>query len=62
VEDPSGGQAISEVAVDVLFVAFEKFLKLAWKDQMGPVVSVQILKAIQDKSGKLKTGMTVDVC
>ncbi|KAH0541284.1 hypothetical protein FGG08_004208 [Glutinoglossum americanum] len=55
-EDPSGGQATLEVAVDVLFVAFEKFLKLTWKDQMGPVVSVQTLKAIQDKSDVLLPG------
>jgi hypothetical protein len=52
VEDPSGIQVASEVAVDILFVAFEKFLKLTWKNQMGPVISMQTLKAIQDKSGE----------
>ncbi|KAI9774280.1 MAG: hypothetical protein M1840_004174 [Geoglossum simile] len=55
-EDPSGIQAASEVAVDIFFAAFEKFLKLAWKNQMGPVISVQTLKAIQDKSDVLLPG------
>ncbi|KAI9787149.1 MAG: hypothetical protein M1839_003384 [Geoglossum umbratile] len=55
-EDPSRIQATSEVGVDILFVAFEKFLKFTWKDQMGPVVSVQTLKAIQDKSDVLLPG------
>ncbi|KAH0569232.1 hypothetical protein GP486_000049 [Trichoglossum hirsutum] len=55
-EDPSGVQATSEIAVNVLFTAFEKFLKLVWKEQMGPVISLQTLTIIQDKSGVLLPG------
>ena len=52
-EDPSNQKIASEVSVDVLFVAFNKFLKMAWKDQMGPVISAQNLAAIKQKAGVL---------
>ncbi len=52
VEDPSKYQVAAEVAVDALFVAFEKFLNVAWKDSMGPVITAKMLHSIQDKSSK----------
>ena len=36
--DPTRVRAAAEVAIDVLFVAFEKFLNVAWKDRMGPLL------------------------
>lgn len=47
IEDPSRIQAAAEVPVDVLFVAFEKFLKTAWRDRMGPLLASGILGAMQ---------------
>ncbi|MCJ1394424.1 hypothetical protein MMC18_007302 [Xylographa bjoerkii] len=47
VEDPSKIQAAAEVSVDVLFVAFEKFLNKAWKDRMGPILGAQMLRDMQ---------------
>jgi hypothetical protein len=46
-EDPACIQAAAEVSVDVLFAAFEKFLRKAWKDQIGSVVQPQALTAAQ---------------
>ena len=48
-EDPSKHQLAAEVPVDVLFASFEKFVKVAWHDQMGPIISRQSYKAIQIK-------------
>lgn len=48
-EDPSKLQAAAEVPVDVLFVAFETFITHAWKDQIGSILSSDILMAIQAK-------------
>ena len=52
-EDNSNQKIASEVSVDVLFAAFDKFLKMAWKDQMGPVISAQTLATIEQKAGEL---------
>lgn len=46
-EDSSRIQAAAEVPVDVLFVAFEKFLKTAWRDRMGPLLASGGLKCMQ---------------
>ena len=53
VEDPSRIRAAAEVSVDVLFVAFEKFLKVAWKDRMGPLLPQAIRVKMQ---AELDTG------
>ena len=55
VEDPSEIKAAAEVSVDVLFVAFEKFLRSAWRERMGPVLAPNILKSMQTKFGRLKS-------
>lgn len=56
IENPFDTRASSEVTVDVLFSAFEKFTRMAWTDQMGPVISIQTLQALQDKAARLFPG------
>ncbi|KAJ5690271.1 hypothetical protein N7462_004663 [Penicillium macrosclerotiorum] len=46
-EDPSKLQAAAEVPVDTLFVAFETFMKNAWKRSMGPVLDAVSLRQLQ---------------
>lgn len=46
-EDPSRLQAAAEVPVDVLFAAFEKFLRRAWRERMGPLLSANALQSMQ---------------
>jgi len=55
IENPFDTRATSEVTVDVLFVAFEKYLRMAWKDQMGQVMPVQTLNALQERATRLKS-------
>jgi hypothetical protein len=47
VEDPSKIQAAAEVSVDVLFASFEKFLKRAWKEHMGPILPPSAIENMQ---------------
>lgn len=49
IEDPSRLQAAAEVSVDVLFAAFEKFLKRAWREHMGPLLATDLLIFMQSK-------------
>jgi len=48
-EDPSKLQSAAEVPVDTLFVAFETFMKNAWRMSMGPVLAVSSLKSLQSQ-------------
>ena len=50
IENPFDLRAASEVSVDVIFVAFEKYLQMAWKDQMGEVMSLPTLNALQERA------------
>lgn len=49
-EDPNMMVVAAQSSIDVLFAAFEKFVKVAWKDQAGPVISVLQLLDIQAKA------------
>lgn len=60
IEHPFDNRVSPEVSVDVLFVAFEKYLRLAWKDQMGQVMSLQTLDALQERALKLFPGDFTD--
>lgn len=51
VEDPSRLQAAAEVSVDILFAAFEKFLKVVWREHMGPLLTVSVIQSMQSKFG-----------
>ncbi|KAJ5654034.1 hypothetical protein N7490_001037 [Penicillium lividum] len=48
-EDPCKLQAAAEVPVDTLFVAFETFMKNAWKRSMGPVLDKSALRQLQSQ-------------
>lgn len=60
IENPFDTRAASEVSADVIFGAFEKYLRMAWKDQMGQVMSLQMLDALQDRALKLYPGDFAD--
>ena len=48
-EDPCKLQAAAEVPVDTLFVAFETFMKNAWRRGMGPVLDKNSLRQLQSQ-------------
>lgn len=51
-DDASRIQAAAEVSVDVLIAAFEKFLAHAWREKLGPVVTIEAMKLVQKKFDK----------
>ena len=46
-EDPGRLEAAAIVSIDVLFAAFEKFLRRAWRERMGPLVAPNVIKDMQ---------------
>lgn len=52
-EEPGRIQAAAEVPVDVLFVSFEKFMNVAWKEQIGPVLDIPTMKFMRHKYDNL---------
>ncbi|KAF2121430.1 hypothetical protein BDV96DRAFT_594630 [Lophiotrema nucula] len=55
-ENPSNMDIASQSSVDVLFATFEKFLKIAWREKMGPVISQATLVSLQLKSDSMYPG------
>ena len=56
-EDPERHEAAAVVSVDVLFAAFEKFLKQAWRERMGPILSPSIVNEMQSNLDAGKPAM-----
>lgn len=52
-EDPNMMVVAAQSSIDVLFASFEKFLKVAWKEHCGPVISLAQLNDIQKKAESL---------
>lgn len=52
-EDPNMMVIAAQAPVDVLFAAFEKFLNVAWREQIGPVMPYETMEAIQSKAETL---------
>lgn len=55
-ENSSNLDLASQSSVDVLFAAFEKFLNIAWREKMGPVLSHATLVSLQMKSDSMYPG------
>jgi len=55
-ENPGNVDVAAQSSVDVLFAAFEKFLNIAWKEKMGPVLSHATLVSLQMKSDSMYPG------
>ncbi|KAF2152503.1 hypothetical protein K461DRAFT_256428 [Myriangium duriaei CBS 260.36] len=49
-EDPHMMVLAAQASVDVLFAAFEKFLNIAWKERLGPVMDKPLLQRIQHEA------------
>ncbi|KAM0717342.1 hypothetical protein Q7P37_007194 [Cladosporium fusiforme] len=52
-EDPNMMVIAAQASVDVLFSAFEQFLNVAWKEQVGAVVPYDTMLTIQSKAETL---------
>ncbi|USP76115.1 hypothetical protein yc1106_03389 [Curvularia clavata] len=52
-ENPGNLDLASQSSVDVLFAVFDKFLSIAWRERMGPVLSHATLVSLQMRSDTL---------
>ncbi|KAK5661173.1 hypothetical protein OQA88_11064 [Cercophora sp. LCS_1] len=50
----------AELGTEVIFAAFEKFIRIAWRDQIGPVITMQALDALQVRASKRVVGDFAD--
>jgi hypothetical protein len=48
-EDPANYEIVAQAPIDVLFSAYEKFVKVAWYDKFGPIISRSTWDAILSK-------------
>lgn len=55
-ENPSNLDLAGQSSIDVLFAVFEKFLGVAWKENMGPVLSHATLVSLQMRSDSMYPG------
>jgi hypothetical protein len=60
IESPYEIESAQDVATDVVFVAFEKFVRMAWRDQMGPIITTKALDALQERASKRLPGDFAD--
>lgn len=60
IESPFDIDTDPDVNADVVFVAFEKFVRIAWREQMGPIMTMQALDALQERSSKRVPGDFAD--
>lgn len=60
IESPFDLDASADLGADVVFAAFEKFLRIAWRDQMGPIITKQALNALQERAVKRVPGDFAD--
>jgi hypothetical protein len=56
IADPRSVRIGPDMGIDVVYVAFSKFLSRGWRDGMGPVVSESALQELQRKSETLHPG------
>ncbi|KAI1079145.1 hypothetical protein F5B20DRAFT_545144 [Whalleya microplaca] len=60
IESPFEIDSSSDLPPDVVFVAFEKFVRIAWREQMGPIMTPKALNALQERASKRLPGDFAD--
>ena len=60
IEFPYDLDAASDLGTEVIFAAFEKFIRIAWREQIGPVMTMQHLNALQVRASKKVVGDFAD--
>lgn len=53
IDQPLNHELAAQSSIDVLFAAFEKFLKNAWRERLGPVIDISTLDDLQYNSSML---------
>lgn len=60
IENPYDFDLPVDVSTEVIFVAFENFLRIAWTEQMGAVMSKQAMMTLQDRANRRALGDFAD--
>lgn len=60
IENPFDYEVASDLGTEVVFLAFEKFLHIAWAEQLGPVMTMQLLDTLQERANKRVPGDFAD--
>ena len=60
IETPFDYRVPSETGTEVIFVAFENFLRIAWTEQMGPVMTMRALNNLVERANKRVPGDFAD--
>lgn len=60
IENPYDFEMPADVSTEVIFVAFENFLRIAWTEQMGAVMSKQSMNTLQDRANRRALGDFAD--
>lgn len=55
-ESPYDLEASSDASSETIFVAFEKFVRIAWQEQMGPVMSTKHLDLLLQRASRKVPG------
>lgn len=50
-EDSDGQERAANSSVDLIFAAFERFIQVAWRERLGPVIPAPMLSVLQSKIG-----------
>ncbi|KUI68593.1 Rho guanine nucleotide exchange factor gef2 [Cytospora mali] len=56
IESPYAMEASADVSTETIFVTFEKFVRIAWREQMGPVMSSQHLDLLLERASRRVPG------
>lgn len=60
IENPFEYDVSAEIGTEVVFVAFEKFLHIAWAEQIGPVMTMQAMDTLLERANKRVPGDFAD--
>ncbi|KAL5601076.1 hypothetical protein BROUX41_005905 [Berkeleyomyces rouxiae] len=60
IEAPFDFEYSSDLGADVILVAFEKFLRIAWTEQMGPIMTMTALEKLQARLNRRVPGDFAD--
>ncbi|TQW00507.1 hypothetical protein V2A60_001586 [Cordyceps javanica] len=60
IENPYDFELPVDVSAEVIFVSFENFLRIAWTEQMGAVMSKQAMITLQDRANRRALGDFAD--
>ncbi|KAG6002710.1 hypothetical protein E4U21_002819 [Claviceps maximensis] len=60
IENPFEYDVSADIGTEVIFVAFEKFLHIAWAEQIGPVMTMQSMNTLLERANKRVPGDFAD--